>query len=184
MLLADAGAAAAKVQHGRRGNGDLWRVACADLAFQEFEVGELNVFGVAHLAYHLHHGWCQLLASVWAFHGKRNADFNAAQLLQKIDMKVSAAEFAIGDALQANVFLEFDNFRDGLVLNTSQLFSREDAFCLLLTRLQQVLGTQKAANVVKACGKVSHLLILESRKISRVCLGTADETFLRLLPAG
>jgi hypothetical protein len=48
-------------------------------------------------------------------------EFHAADLGQKIEMPIVAAEFAVGDALQAGVFLELYDFADRFILDLAQL---------------------------------------------------------------
>lgn len=67
---------------------------------------------------------------------------------QEIDMKVGAAELAIGDALESNVLLELDDLRNRLVFNGAQLLVGYLAPRSLGTCLQQILGTQETADVV------------------------------------
>jgi hypothetical protein len=153
-VFADAGAPAAKVQHGGRGDGDLGRMARADLALQVLEVGQLDVLDVAHLVDHAHHRRRQLLRAIGLTDGDRDVGLDAADLLQKVDVEIGAAELAVGDALQAHVFLELHDLGDGLVFDRAQLLGRDVALGLLLAGLQQVLGAQKAADMVVAGGKL------------------------------
>jgi hypothetical protein len=66
--------------------------------------------------------------------------------------KVGAAELAVGDALQAHVFLELHDLGDGLVFHRAQLLGRDVALGFLFAGFQQVLGAQKAADMVVAGG--------------------------------
>jgi hypothetical protein len=56
-------------------------------------------FHVAHLVDHAHHRRGQLLGAVGADHGDRDVGLHAAQLLEKVDVEIGAAELAVGDAL-------------------------------------------------------------------------------------
>jgi hypothetical protein len=75
-------------------------------------------------------------------------------LFQKIDVEVGAAEFAIGDALQADRLLLFDDIRDVIVFYFAQFIFGNFAMLVLFARIQQGLGPQKAANMVSAIGRV------------------------------
>ena len=97
-LAADAGAAAAEVQHGRAGDGHLGRHAGGDLALQVLEVGLLDVLHVAHLVDHADHRRRQFLRAVGLPHGDRDVGLHAAELLEEVDVEVGAAELAVGDA--------------------------------------------------------------------------------------
>jgi hypothetical protein len=140
------------VQHGGGGDGDLGRIARTDLAFEVLEVGELDVFDVAHLIDHAHHRWRQFHGAVGPLDSDRDVGLHPADLLQEIDVEIGAAEFAVGDAFKAHVFLEPHDFGDGLVFDFAQLFRRDLALGFLLAGLEQVLGAQKAADVVVAGG--------------------------------
>jgi hypothetical protein len=152
-VLADAGAAAAKVQHGRRGDGHLGRAAGGHLALQVLEIGELDVLDVAHLVDHAHRGRRQFLGAVGLADGDRNVGLHAAELVEEVDVEIGAAELAVGDAFQADVFLEADDLGDGLVFDRAQLLGRDLALGLLLARFEQVLGAQETADVVVAGGQ-------------------------------
>ena len=45
---------------------------------------------------------------------------DARELLEEVDVEERAAEFAVGDALQARVFLQLDDVADGVVLDRAQ----------------------------------------------------------------
>ena len=51
----------------------------------------------------------------------RDVGLDAAELLEEVDVEVGAAELAVGDALQADVFLELDDLGDRVVLDRAQL---------------------------------------------------------------
>ena len=139
MGFADARAATPEVQHGGGGNGHLGHATAArgHLAFKVFKVGALNVFHVLDLVHHLHHGGSQLFHAIRAQHGDRDIGRNATQLLQKVDVKVSATELAIGDAFKAHIFLKLHDVGDGLVFHSTQLLSGDFAFGFLLAGIQQ-----------------------------------------------
>ena len=112
VLAADAGAAAAEMQHGRRRDRHLRRAAGATCALEILEVGQLDVLDVAHLVDHAHHRRRELLGAVGLLDRDRDVGLHAAELLEEIDVEVGAAELAVGDALQADVFLELDDLGD------------------------------------------------------------------------
>jgi hypothetical protein len=148
VLLADARAPAAEVQHRRRRNRDLGRARGAGL--QVLEVGELDVLHVPHLVDHAHHGRCELLAAVGPLDHHRDVGFHAADLLEEVDVEVGAAELAVGDRLQADVLLESDDLGDRPVFHLAQVGGANLAFRLFLARLEQVFRTQEAAYVIGA----------------------------------
>ena len=67
-------------------------------------------------------------------------------------MEIGAAELAVGDAVQAHVFLELDDVGDGAVFHRAQLLRRDLPLGVLLARVEQELGAQEAADVVGAEG--------------------------------
>ena len=156
MLFADAGAPAAKVQHGGRGDSDFSRAGAFDLALQVLKVGQLNILGMAHFVDNFHHGRGQLFAAVRTLHCERNAHLHAAQLRQKISVEISAAKLAIGDALEADVLLELDDVADGLIFNQAQLHRRDAAIGRLVAGLQKEFGAQKTADMVVSGGELMH----------------------------
>ncbi len=65
-------------------------------------------------------------------------------------MEVGATELAVGDGLQAHVFLELDDLGDRAVLDFAQLRGRDRALLALFARVEQDLRAQEAADVVGA----------------------------------
>ncbi|MCY1541485.1 hypothetical protein D9M68_771810 [compost metagenome] len=108
---------------------------------------------MAHLVEHAHRGRRQFLGAVGAADGDRDVGLHAAELVEEVDVEVGAAELAVGDALQADVFLEADDLGDGLVFDLAQLLGRDLALGFLLACFEQVLGAQEAAHVVVAGGQ-------------------------------
>src|SRR6185295_6494512 len=150
VLAADAGAAAAEVQHRRRRDRHLRRVAGADLRPQVLEVGALDVLDVADLVDHAHHRRRELLAAVGLLDGRRNVGLDAGELLEKVDVEVGAAELAVGDAAQPHVLLEADDLGDRVVLDGAQLRGRDLALGAALARVEQAPGPEEAADVIGA----------------------------------
>ncbi len=142
MGFADARAATPEMQHGGGRNGHFGHPPAArgHLALEVFEVGALNVFDVLDLVHHLHHGGSQLFHAIGAQHGDRDIGCNATQLLQKVNVEVSAAELAIGDAFEADILLKLHDVSDGLVLDGTQLFSSDLTFGFLLPCFEQKFG--------------------------------------------
>ncbi len=83
-------------------------------------------------------------------------------------MEISAAEFAVGDGLQAGVFLELDDLGDRLVFHLAQLGRIDFAARFALARLQQVFRPQEAADVIGAewgLGSLRHGLSLAGERV-------------------
>jgi hypothetical protein len=152
------------VQHGGRGDRHLGRAAGGHLRLQVFEVGLLDVLGVAHLVDHADHRRRQFLAAVRLPDGDRDVGLDATELLEEVDVEVGAAELAVGDALQAHVFLELHDLGDGLVFHLAQLLGRDLALGLLGAGFEQVLRAQEAADMVVAGGEFHHGVVSLSGK--------------------
>ena len=59
-------------------------------------------------------------------HGERDfTDFDATQLLKKIEMEIRAAEFAIRNRFEPNALLELHDLGDGFIFNGTQLLRRD-----------------------------------------------------------
>lgn len=63
-------------------------------------------------------------------------------------MKHEASEFAVGDALQADVLLLSHHFGNGFVFDLSQLFRADIAIGALRSGVHDSLGPKEAAHVV------------------------------------
>ena len=99
---------------------------------------------------HAHHGRGQLFRAVGAARRHDFAGLDAAQLLQKVDMEVGAAKLAVGDGRKADVLLHLHDLGDRAILDGAQLRRGHLAARLALPRLEQILGTQEAADVIGA----------------------------------
>ena len=132
-VFADASATTTEMQHGGRGDGHLGRTALGNLRLQVIEVGQLDVFHMAYFVDHTDDGWGQFLGAIRTFNGDGDVGFHAAHLLQEVNMKIGAAEFAIGDGLQAHILLELHNFRDGFVFHHAQLLGGDLTLGFLFT---------------------------------------------------
>ena len=56
------------------------------------------------------------------------ACLDTLELLQKIDVKIGAPELAVGDALEAEIFLQAHDVADRRVLDCAQFLTRQLAF--------------------------------------------------------
>ena len=65
-------------------------------------------------------------------------------------MEPGAAEFAVGDAMQPQVLLEFDDLADGAILDLAQGLRGDGAAGTLLARIEQVLRPQETADMIGA----------------------------------
>ncbi len=107
--------------------------------------------GHAELAGHLH----ALVARVDRGEldaGVHHMLFGAVEAPEEIEMPPGAAEFAVGDRLQADLFLLLDDALDLAVLDLLQLRGRDLALGLLRARLMDRLRTQQAADMIGAEG--------------------------------
>ena len=76
----------------------------------------------------------------------------ATHLVQEIHVPGGAAELAVGDTFQSQIFLLADDFADGLIFNTAQI-GRSDASALFVfAGLEQLWRTEQAAHVIGAEG--------------------------------
>jgi hypothetical protein len=80
-------------------------------------------------------------------------DGHAVHLLQEVDMEEGAAEFAVGDALQADLLLLRDQVADAFVLDGAQRVGRQGFGEKPVARLGQARGAQKTADMVGAEGR-------------------------------
>ena len=94
--------------------------------------------------------------------------FDALEAFEKIDVKIGAAEFAVGDSLQPHALLSFHDLADALVLDRVQLLRRHMAGGKALARLPQSLRAKIAADMVGAERQTGHDSSLEER--ARVAL--------------
>ena len=91
---------------------------------------------------------------------------DAVETPEEIEMPPGAAEFAVGDRLQADLFLLLDDALDLAVLDRLQRGSVDFAFGALLARLLQRGRTQQAADMIGAEGRLGAL----SHSLSRFLL--------------
>ena len=79
------------------------------------------------------------------------ARLDAVDLLQEVDVKVGAPEFAVRDPLQAEVLLKSDDLTDRAVFDVAQLRLGDSAFLVPLACIEKLLRPQEAADVI--CSK-------------------------------
>ena len=123
-----------------------------------------------HLADDTHHRRRQLLGAVGPLNGDRDVGLHSADLLEKVDVKVRAAEFSVGDSLQACVLLGLHDLCNRAIFDGAKLLARELSLDSLVARIQQLARAQEAADVIGAkrrCGARAHgyfvILIERSR---------------------
>ena len=81
---------------------------------------------------------------------------DAVELLEEVDVKIGAAEFAVGDPLEADAFLRPHHLADAFVLDRPQLFGRQGLGEEFLARRAQALGAEKAADMIGAKRRLGH----------------------------
>jgi hypothetical protein len=74
--------------------------------------------------------------------------FGALHRGEEVERPVVAAEFAIGDRLEADLFLLADNGADRLVLERGEFLGREAALFMRAARIEQSCRTQQAADMI------------------------------------
>ena len=155
----DRRAAAAVVDHARRGNRQLRR-AVADDRFQELEVVAEDAAVEVQLARHAQAGRREIDVALVAVevHGDVLLDLlHAADLVHEVHVPRRAAELAVGDALQADVLLHLHDGADRIVLDCLQLRGADATLLVLLACAQQLLRPQQAADVIGAKRRLREL---------------------------
>ncbi len=114
-----------------------------DLLLQVFKVGTLDVFDVLHLADDADRRRREFFAAVGPLDRDRDVGLDAAELIEKVDVEVGAAELAVGDRLQAAVTLELHDVGDGAVFHLAQLRGADLALGPLLAGVEQNFGRRK-----------------------------------------
>ncbi|CAM5201899.1 hypothetical protein CDEF62S_01970 [Castellaniella defragrans] len=89
-----------------------------------------------------------MVFAVFSLHQLGIVGGHATQLTQKIQVEIGAAELAVGDGLQADVFLEMYGFGDGAVFDLPQGRGVDLASRMAITGFQQIVRPQQAAHVV------------------------------------
>ena len=147
----------AAVDRGRRRNRDLRR----DLGVigDELVVLDHRMAGEADLAGDLHALGARLHrreGDAFAHH----VALDAVEAPEEIEMPPRAAELAVGDGLQADVFLALDDALDLAVFDRLQVGGRDLALGALLARLAQRGGAQQAADMIGAERRLGALHVL------------------------
>ena len=149
----DGRAPAAIVHHAGRWNGELGRRVRHRL--QEREVVAEDAFVELELALDLQGRGGEfdhaLLIAKLHLHVVLHLG-GAAHLVEEIHVPGSAAELAVGDPFQAQVFLPADHVADGLVFNAAQIGFADAAVLFIFASLEQLWRTKQAADVVGAKG--------------------------------
>ena len=73
---------------------------------------------------------------------------DALELRQEIDVEICAPEFAIGDAAEPKIFLEFDDAANRFIFHAAKLLRSDRAVAKFFSRVQKKLRTQKAADMI------------------------------------
>ena len=81
---------------------------------------------------------------------------DAVEPLEEVDVEIGAAEFAVGDPLEADVFLRAHDLADACVLDRAQFLGRQGLGEELLARRPQPLGAEKAADMIGAEWRLGH----------------------------
>ena len=99
-----------------------------------------------------HHRRCEVDVALRAVKADGDAalGLDAFELLQEIDVEVGAPEFAVGDALEAEILLEADDVSDGGVFDGAQPHAIDLAALEAVARLQELRRSQEAADVIGA----------------------------------
>ncbi len=125
------GFAAAAQAHGRRGNGDLGGAPLARRRRQDLEIPAHDRRGAAQPAGYAEPRWAEFqnLAVRLVEVRRRRIDngLSALDRGQEIQVEIGAAEFPVGDDLQADVLLQGHRVADGDVLDAPELQGRQDA---------------------------------------------------------
>jgi hypothetical protein len=83
----------------------------------------------------------------------RSRDGHTAQAFQKVDVEDGAPKLTVGDALQADAFLQLDHVADATIFQRSQRFGGDFALLALAARQQEFFRAEQTANVVGSEGR-------------------------------
>jgi len=82
-------------------------------------------------------------------------DIEAVEHAHEVEMPPGAAEFAIGDRLEAGIFLHPDDIDNGLILDGSELFGADGlVFEVGLAGLLDAVGAQERADDIGVVGRL------------------------------
>ena len=119
-----------------------------------------------HLVDDAHHGRGEIDIATFAVKADGNAalDLDAFQLLEEVDMEIGAAELAVGNALEPEIFLESDDIANRLVFDHSLRVAIDLCALVPIARVEQSFGSKEAADVIGterwggACGHCRSVL--------------------------
>src|SRR3984957_18653531 len=150
--VADRLAAAAEMEHRRRGNADLGGLARC--AFEEIEISPLDRRGMANLGFDMHgrRPEADFRAVVLAKLGGEFAigDRDAVEFLKKIDMEKGAAKLAVRDAFEPDALLAPYNLSNAVVLDAPKFIGGKLARKKSLARPGEPARAAKAADINRA----------------------------------
>src|SRR5262249_4316078 len=141
-------AAAAEMQDGRGGDGKLRRGL--GNRPQESEVPDENRLRPADLAGDGERGWRPLRLAAGIQGDPAWAQHNVLEFEQEVAVPAGAAELAVGDDVEADVFLQPDGAADFGVLDVGEFIVRKLAAVVLETRLEERGRTHEAADLIGA----------------------------------
>ena len=132
-IMADIPASAAKVQHGGRGNGHLWRYMGKGIQKPEI-LQHGMIFRKTNLA--RNHDTIGLgLHAMKLDTAFPVGQFHPVESREKIEMPVGPADFAVGDCVQTDSLLLFHHIANAFILYRPQLRRADVAIVSILTRL-------------------------------------------------
>jgi hypothetical protein len=76
--------------------------------------------------------------------------FDAGELLQEIDVEISATKLTVGDSFQTKIFLKSNDIPDRRIFDGTQLGTVDGATPVTLAGIDERSGAQEAADVVGA----------------------------------
>ena len=150
--LVDRGAPAAVVHHAGRGNRELRR-AVLDHRFQEIEVVAEDAAVEREPAFDLEPRGREIHIALVAVkvHGDVLLDLaHAADLVEEIHVPGRAAELAVGDALQAQLFLQLHDVANGDVFGLAQIGGAQAPCLVFRARAREFRRPQQAAHMIGA----------------------------------
>ena len=188
--LVDGGTPTAVVHHAGRRNRELRRAALHH-RFQEIEVIAEDAAVERQLAFHLEARGREVHIALVAvkMHGDVLLNLaHTADLVQKVHVPRRAAEFAVGDALQAQLFLHTNDVANRGVFGLAQAGGIEPPCLVLRARAGELGRPQQAADMVGAEWRLSQrhscLFQFVERAVTRQHLRHARIRFAALADGG
>jgi hypothetical protein len=128
---------------------------------QELEVVDLDRLDVPDRPCDFHHGRREIDVPLLAVKAHRDATlgFNAGELLQEIDVEISATKLTVGDSFQTKIFLKSNDVPDRRIFDGTQLGTVDGTAPVTLAGIEERSGAQEAADVIGAkrgCAANSH----------------------------